>query len=343
MSNPNNENNPPESCTKEIHVKPNTEGHTETVNAAGIAHGGVGNTNINVVQAQGDKELVEEEVPALVQNLNQYGDDVQDEKKKIADLQRMIQNIEVEQAKQRRQFEDERREREELQRQMQRIEDEQAKQKRQCEDLRRENTDLRREIREFQSQIQNLHEVIEEKDNDIRQLKDLRTAAAESKVQEPQDAVQETTTKDKHGREEGKTVTQKDSNPRHVDALLAACRGGNMAEVKRVLDLGQVDINFRGRGWGSLTPVMEAALGGHREVMELLLSRGADVSLVDKDGNNTLHLACHGGDVGAVELILSQDVVDVNARNNRGQTAADMARGRGQHQLADLLVSCGAR
>ncbi|XP_046569750.1 uncharacterized protein LOC124278044 [Haliotis rubra] len=82
--------------------------------------------------------------------------------------------------------------------QMQRIEDEQATQKHQCEDLRREN-------KEFQSQIQNLQKVIEEKDNDIRQLKDARTAAAESKVQEPQDAVQETTTQDKHGREEGKT------------------------------------------------------------------------------------------------------------------------------------------
>ncbi|XP_046569771.1 uncharacterized protein LOC124278064 isoform X1 [Haliotis rubra] len=134
-------------------------------------------------------------------------------------------------------------------------------------------------------------------------------------------------------------VTQKDSNPRHVDALLDACCDGDMAEVKRVLDLGQVDVNYR--GGRSLTPVMMAALGGYREMVELLLSRGADVSLVDVVGNNTLHWACVGGDVGTVELILSQDGVDVNARNNDGETAADVASGRG-HQLVDL-VSRAAR
>ncbi|XP_046568045.1 ankyrin repeat domain-containing protein 2-like [Haliotis rubra] len=87
---------------------------------------------------------------------------------------------------------------------------------------------------------------------------------------------------------------------------------------------------------------MAAALEGHREVVELLLSRGADVSLVDEDGNNILHYACMGGDVGTVELILSLDVVDVNARNNDGETAADRARVEGHHQLADL-VSRAAR
>ncbi|XP_046582783.1 ankyrin repeat-containing protein DDB_G0279043-like [Haliotis rubra] len=114
-----------------------------------------------------------------------------------------------------------------------------------------------------------------------------------------------------------------------------------MAEVKRILDLGQVDINCRGE-W-SQTPVMEAAERGHREVVELLLSRGADVSLVDVVGYNTLYLACSGGDVGTVEVILSQDGVDVNARNNDGKTAADVARDRGHHQLVDLLESRAAR
>ncbi|XP_046558662.1 protein VAPYRIN-like [Haliotis rubra] len=72
--------------------------------------------------------------------------------------------------------------------------------------------------------------------------------------------------------------------------LYAACREGNLAEVKRILDTGRADVNCRdvdGR-----TPVMWAALWGHRDVVELLVSRGADVSLVDDDGNNTLHYAC---------------------------------------------------
>ncbi|XP_046569770.1 inversin-like isoform X4 [Haliotis rubra] len=133
--------------------------------------------------------------------------------------------------------------------------------------------------------------------------------------------------------------TQKDSNAHHDD-LLAACRDGNMAEVKRVLDLGQVDVNCRGE-W-SQTPVMEPSRCRHREVVELLLSRGADVSLVDKDGDNTLHWACIGGDVGMVELIQSQDVLDVNCREVRSWTPVMRAALGGHRDVAEHLLSRGA-
>ncbi|XP_046569768.1 histone-lysine N-methyltransferase EHMT2-like isoform X2 [Haliotis rubra] len=135
--------------------------------------------------------------------------------------------------------------------------------------------------------------------------------------------------------------TQKDSNAHHDD-LLAACRDGNMAEVKRVLDLGQVDVNCRGE-W-SQTPVMEPSRCRHREVVELLLSRGADVSLVDKDGDNTLHWACIVRHVRTVELILSQDVVDVNCRGGgRSRTPVmEAAAGWGQRDVVELLLSRGA-
>ncbi|XP_046584965.1 uncharacterized protein LOC124291931 [Haliotis rubra] len=63
------------------------------------------------------------------------------------------------------------------------------------------------------------------------------------------------TVREADGRVPHQGVTQNDSNP-----LLDACRKGNMAMVKRVLDLGQVDVNCKGE-WNR-TPVMEAALGG---------------------------------------------------------------------------------
>ncbi|XP_046564007.1 histone-lysine N-methyltransferase EHMT2-like [Haliotis rubra] len=108
------------------------------------------------------------------------------------------------------------------------------------------------------------------------------------------------------------------------NTLYWACRGGDTETVEFVLSLDGVDINSR--GWRSRTPVMEAAWWKHRDVVELLVSRGANVSLVDYDGNNILHWAYRGGDRETVEFVLSLDWVDINVRNNYRQTAADVAR-----------------
>ncbi|XP_067679979.1 ankyrin repeat domain-containing protein 2-like [Haliotis asinina] len=434
MSNQNNDNNPPQPSAHNIQVKPNTEGHAETVNAAGIVYGGVGNTYNNEVHGQGDKERVENDlrelrselrvnerktterkdnvqkleleinklkgevekfqqqkhgkhgdiqsiekkkceltkevqhhkdeiarlendiqglkekilraeirlgvlkltvedtsnaiptletqVRVLMHDLEKYVTDVKAEKESIAELHRLIRKIEVEQAKQ---IEDDRREKEELQRKMKSIEEEQAKQKRQFEDDRRERDELQR-------RVQTLRKVIEEKDKDTEQLKDA-TATAEGKAQEPRAAVQEKITQNKSG---NKQVTQKVYR-RNVDDLFIACNEGNLAEVKRVLDLG-LDANCID-GWDR-TPVMWAAWRGHKDVVEFLVSRGADVLLGDKSGNYPLHLASMAGHLGTVEFILStQNVADLKPKNNSGKTAVDLARANGHHQLADLLVS----
>ncbi|XP_071116432.1 inversin-like [Haliotis cracherodii] len=123
--------------------------------------------------------------------------------------------------------------------------------------------------------------------------------------------------------------------------LHLACRGGDVETVKYVLSLHVVDINSR--GWGSRTPVMEAAWRGYRDVVELLVSEGADVSLVDVAGDNILHLACRGGDVETVKYVLSLNVVDIDARSKSGQTAAIMARLGGRQPVVKLLKSRGAQ
>ncbi|XP_046566467.1 ankyrin repeat domain-containing protein 29-like isoform X2 [Haliotis rubra] len=125
------------------------------------------------------------------------------------------------------------------------------------------------------------------------------------------------------------------------NVLHYACEGGYRKTVEFVLSLDGVDINSRGQR--SMTPVMLAALRGHRDVVEFLVSRGADVSLVDGVGNDILHYACRGGDRKTVEFVLSLDGVDINVRNDYGETAADVARDGRHHQLSDLLVSRGTQ
>ncbi|XP_048246285.1 uncharacterized protein LOC124127331 isoform X2 [Haliotis rufescens] len=122
--------------------------------------------------------------------------------------------------------------------------------------------------------------------------------------------------------------------------LRDASRKGNMAAVKLILGAGRADVNCR--GGGGRTPVMAAALGGHRDVVELLVNEGADVSLVDKDGNNILHQACRGGDVETVKFVLSLHVVDINSRGWRSRTPVVSAALRRHRDVVEFLVSEGA-
>ncbi|XP_067653378.1 ankyrin repeat domain-containing protein 29-like [Haliotis asinina] len=132
-------------------------------------------------------------------------------------------------------------------------------------------------------------------------------------------------------------------SPAKGHGLYNASRDGDLERVKRILAAGHVDINYRGKGrWHNSTPVMMAAWKGHRDVVEFLVGRGADVSLVNSYGNNVLHWACVSGDLETVKLILSLDGVDVNARANNRLTAVDYARRWGHQRVLDLLVSRGA-
>ncbi|XP_046570088.1 poly [ADP-ribose] polymerase tankyrase-2-like isoform X1 [Haliotis rubra] len=136
-------------------------------------------------------------------------------------------------------------------------------------------------------------------------------------------------------------VTTQDSDPHATPSpagrrLYSASRDGDLERVKRILAAGHVDINTRGDY--SQTPVMRAAWGGHRDVVEFLVGRGADVSLVDRGGYNVLHLACLGGDLEIVKLIVSLNVLDINARTNIGHTAVYYAR---HQRVVEFLVSRG--
>ncbi|XP_071099298.1 ankyrin homolog [Haliotis cracherodii] len=138
---------------------------------------------------------------------------------------------------------------------------------------------------------------------------------------------------------EGADVSLVDSKGDNI--LHLACWRGKMEVVKYVLSQGLVNIDAR--GWMKQTAVMRAAWNRHREVMKLLVSKGADLTLVDSKGENILHLACRRGYVEVVKYVLSLNMVDINVRNYRGHTATMMAVFRKHRNVHDLLVSPGAR
>ncbi|XP_067661057.1 ankyrin repeat domain-containing protein 50-like [Haliotis asinina] len=118
------------------------------------------------------------------------------------------------------------------------------------------------------------------------------------------------------------------------------CWEGYVDFVKYVLSLHRVDINQK--GWKERTPLLSAAFKGHKDVVELLVQNGADLSVKDYAGDNILHYISREGNVEIVKYVLSLDIVDINAVNDKGKSAAAIATSKGRREVVHFLVSHGA-
>lgn len=100
--------------------------------------------------------------------------------------------------------------------------------------------------------------------------------------------------------------------------------------------------NVEAQDVGGDTPLHRAAQTGQTEVAELLLSQGANIEAGDKYGNTPLHCAVaekHGDTIG---LLLSRGA-DVNAKNKtQGNTPLHLAAINGSVGIGMLLLDRGA-
>lgn len=72
------------------------------------------------------------------------------------------------------------------------------------------------------------------------------------------------------------------------DALLQACQNGDMAEVERICTVKAYINEQDSHGW---TPLIVATYYGHTEIVQFLISHGADVWCVNNNGVNLLMYA----------------------------------------------------
>ena len=83
--------------------------------------------------------------------------------------------------------------------------------------------------------------------------------------------------------------------------LISAVWQGQALTVRMRLGLGEVDVNTRDQA--GRTPLHMAAIRGHREMVEVLLSKGALVNAVDGDGWTPLRWATASGAREVSELL----------------------------------------
>lgn len=73
-----------------------------------------------------------------------------------------------------------------------------------------------------------------------------------------------------------------------------------------------------------LTVTHDTARDGYAGTLRVLLDHGADVNLLDTDGNLPLHLAAREGHLNAVKILIER-TADASKCNNFGETPYDLA------------------
>jgi ankyrin repeat protein len=120
-----------------------------------------------------------------------------------------------------------------------------------------------------------------------------------------------------------------------------AAEEGNLEKVKAFLDknpqlVHSTDENGR-------TPLIYAVAGGHKDLVEFLLSKGAalDPKYVNGSGGTLLHMAATSGLKDLCGRLIESDF-DVDAKDRYGLTPMHMAALSNHKEVADLLISKGA-
>lgn len=127
------------------------------------------------------------------------------------------------------------------------------------------------------------------------------------------------------------------------DQLLSAAERGNINEVKSLLEQG-ANINYQSPNMLSTeeTPCAKAAKNGHLEVLDYLISQGADCQKATSGGENPITLAAKENQQAAV-LFLIENGSDVNYQEkNFGKTPLLSAVEWGDLKFIKRLISLGA-
>ncbi len=126
------------------------------------------------------------------------------------------------------------------------------------------------------------------------------------------------------------------------DALLDAIKGSNCPKIGSLIDKRIIDVNKRYVRYGGKTPLHFACQLGNRDVVLLLLAKGANVQAVTERGFNALHVAAQFGHTGILQDLVSAGI-DVNAFISQvGTTALHEAAANGRQEATSKLLELKA-
>ena len=132
----------------------------------------------------------------------------------------------------------------------------------------------------------------------------------------------------------------RDGERRRGNELIQAAWDGDVNRMKELIDAGD-DVNFNKTANPSCIPLTCAAKQGHLEAAQILIDSNADIEMTDDSHMTALMWAAENGHTDVVRLLLSKGA-DVNA-THYGETALNLAKGKGRTDIVDLLKQAGAK
>lgn len=124
------------------------------------------------------------------------------------------------------------------------------------------------------------------------------------------------------------------------EGLIEIAERGDVSALDALL--GRQDAYADVRDSCDWTPLMKAALNGHREAAARLLAAGASVDAADKGGYTSLLLAASNNHTAVVELLLDQGAMIDAQERTQGYTPLIWAAQRGHRDSVALLLRRGA-
>lgn len=117
----------------------------------------------------------------------------------------------------------------------------------------------------------------------------------------------------------GKTKSQSERKTQRVSSLFLAVKNNHQEMVESLLSHG-ADIEALNSS-GS-TPLMVAAAYGHLDIVKLLLSKGAKTDKRNEYGNTALLRAAERGRVNVVRYLIDENFCDLNEENDKNKYTA---------------------
>ena len=125
-----------------------------------------------------------------------------------------------------------------------------------------------------------------------------------------------------------------------VERLLKAAEEGRLEEVEELL---QSNANIDAtEGKFQRTPLHFAARSGHRDIVDLLLEKNAQIEAKDRDQITPLHLAARSGHRDIVDLLLEKNA-QIEAKDRDQITPLHFAARSGHRDIVDLLLEKNAQ